>query len=344
MQYYIVWGLIATVVALAARRFVKMRGSSPKVPFAARAALMLASATIAIVSITIMRDEAAGAADPSVAYMSTPSHIFPLMIGSAAGCVGGFLPPSRLASIATARAFRPASALFICAGLALILYLSFDLSFRDPRVYRYGILVVSLAAAVILILVRAWQDLSSRREWLVTDYIGLRSYSIYLFHWPFMILSAQIADGIGVPAGTAPLWGAALGIPATFFVAELSYRWVEQPFRARRRSGYAGGASVAHMRGRGTQRDADGMGWSLLGHTRYSGPLKAAVACAAVALAILSLGAALTSPRISSIELGLRHGAMSLDVSALRGLYDEAAADAGDPILNNGAAPEGDGK
>jgi peptidoglycan/LPS O-acetylase OafA/YrhL len=61
-------------------------------------------------------------------------------------------------------------------------------------------------------------------NWRPMQYIGARSYSWYLWHWPFIVLSAAIAPAIPVAARVV-VGVAALG------AAALSYRFVEQPVR-----------------------------------------------------------------------------------------------------------------
>ncbi|MDR1134533.1 MAG: acyltransferase, partial [Synergistaceae bacterium] len=176
MHYYLVWGAVTAFVIFIVRRAGRQGG------VAVRVAMMSVAAAFAVVSFFCMRSGAARASDPSVAYMSTLSHIFPLMIGSAFGCLYGFSPlvPSRKTASAriapsetqglpvkntavaarifkpasliavTTRIFKPASLIAIAAGVASIVFLSFEFSFRDPRVYQYGILAVSLITAAIL--------------------------------------------------------------------------------------------------------------------------------------------------------------------------------------------------
>jgi peptidoglycan/LPS O-acetylase OafA/YrhL len=303
MHYYLVWGAVTALVLYIAQR--RRRAAGKPLPESgqtrrtdARVALFPVAAAFAIISALLM-GKAAGTGDPSGVYMSSLSHIFPLMIGSAFGCIGGF-SPYRIGG----RAFKPLSLLCVCVGLAAIIYIAFTFSFNDPRVYSYGILIVSLITALILYLARIWQDMSTKREWRVTDYIGLRSYSIYLFHWPLMIVMGQLAARFGAAQGTAALWGAVFGIPLTFICAELSYRFVERPFRVRRRSAYEDrlrkvSGDIFHGRG-----------------------ARAGAGVIAAALCALSFYAAFTAPRISSIEADLRYGAMSLDVSYLQERID----------------------
>ena len=55
-------------------------------------------------------------------------------------------------------------------------------------------------------------------------FIGLRSYSLYLWHWPAFVLMRWTL-------GMESIAGAGLAVALTFGLAELSYRWVERPLR-----------------------------------------------------------------------------------------------------------------
>lgn len=63
--------------------------------------------------------------------------------------------------------------------------------------------------------------------------IGLISYSLYLWHWPIWVYFRFYINN-GVPS---PLQGVVLTV-ASIFVATLSYRYVEQPFRRRQWSAW----------------------------------------------------------------------------------------------------------
>jgi peptidoglycan/LPS O-acetylase OafA/YrhL len=56
-------------------------------------------------------------------------------------------------------------------------------------------------------------------------YVGLISYSLYLWHWPLIVFT-RFAIGLGL---LRP-WILALPV-ASFLISSLSYRLVEQPFR-----------------------------------------------------------------------------------------------------------------
>lgn len=57
-------------------------------------------------------------------------------------------------------------------------------------------------------------------------YVGLRSYSLYLWHWPLLALLRALHSG-----AQPDLARRLLALAASFFLAELSYRYIEQPFR-----------------------------------------------------------------------------------------------------------------
>lgn len=94
--------------------------------------------------------------------------------------------------------------------------------------YRGGLALVGLTTALtILIVVHPRARLGTKvLEWRPLRWIGLRSYSIYLWHWPvFMVTRPQL----DVPFDGVPLL--ALRLAATVLLADLSYRFVEVPIR-----------------------------------------------------------------------------------------------------------------
>ncbi len=79
------------------------------------------------------------------------------------------------------------------------------------------------AGAAALILGNSHSPLTAGRFW---NWCGERSYSIYLWHWPVVVLLHYFL------IATNPLWVVA-GLAASALLAELSYRLIEQPCRGR---------------------------------------------------------------------------------------------------------------
>jgi peptidoglycan/LPS O-acetylase OafA/YrhL len=60
-------------------------------------------------------------------------------------------------------------------------------------------------------------------------FVGRISYSLYLWHWPVFVALTYGA------AASLPLGQALLGVAISLALAAASWRWIEQPFRSRRR-------------------------------------------------------------------------------------------------------------
>jgi peptidoglycan/LPS O-acetylase OafA/YrhL len=114
---------------------------------------------------------------------------------------------------------RPAAAVAALVAVAGCLLLP------DGVMGVLGQPMIGLASAVLLWAVTgggAPRLLEAR--WL--RWFGSRSYGMYLWHAPFMWALVYRWD-------VAPLVVALVGIPFAVIMAEVSYRWIESPFRAR---------------------------------------------------------------------------------------------------------------
>ena len=233
MQYYLLWGALVFILALLFGR--KLRNGTGSIPAIAAKALSLALAG-AVVSLSIMWIMTASSMDPSIAYLSTASHIYPLLLGSAVGVYAGF-SHSRL--IGSMEGLRPLSAIAITAvALAAVVAVAFLVPFDSPAAFYVSVPLTSLSTALVILVGRGkQQSLAHYSEPKLLMYLADRSYSIYLFHWPFAIIFGQLAKTS--PAAAAPALGtavtvlftlAALGL--TFLCSHLSFRFIEQQFRA----------------------------------------------------------------------------------------------------------------
>jgi hypothetical protein len=112
-------------------------------------------------------------------------------------------------------------------GLLALVILYNKLNEFQPFLYRGGILLTALASALLIVGASTPTTLISRvLETRVLRWIGSRSYSIYLWHWPVFMLTRPGFDL------QLPTWWIRLGqVAVTFLLAELSYRWIETPVR-----------------------------------------------------------------------------------------------------------------
>jgi peptidoglycan/LPS O-acetylase OafA/YrhL len=100
----------------------------------------------------------------------------------------------------------------------------------DPSTPFPGFAALLPCAGAALVILGGQGDGGSARilSNRVMLYLGSRSYSLYLWHWPiFVFLNYYNIEPIDD-------WQIALGLLATLCLAELSWRYVEQPFRERR--------------------------------------------------------------------------------------------------------------
>jgi CubicO group peptidase (beta-lactamase class C family)/peptidoglycan/LPS O-acetylase OafA/YrhL len=119
-------------------------------------------------------------------------------------------------------------------ALALVLACYAWLHEQHPLLYHGGFQLVTLATAIVIVATTApgARLLPALLEARPLRWIGRRSYSLYLWHWPIFLLVSLEA------AGPWSRWSAdLLRIGLTVLLASASYRFVEQPVRTH---GFAG--------------------------------------------------------------------------------------------------------
>jgi peptidoglycan/LPS O-acetylase OafA/YrhL len=113
------------------------------------------------------------------------------------------------------------------SGLFALVILYNHLNEFQPFLYRGGILITALASGFLIVGASSPTTLLSKfLETPPLRWIGSRSYSIYLWHWPVFMLTRPGFD-IQLPEAFIRVGQVAL----TFGLAELSYRWIESPVR-----------------------------------------------------------------------------------------------------------------
>ena len=160
-------------------------------------------------------------------------------------------------------------------SLGGLVLLCMKLGEYDPLLYRGGLAAVGLASVVVIMAcVHPRTRLLSKTilSQQPLPWIGVRSYGIYLWHWPVFMLSRAHLD---VALDGLPLLG--LRLVLTVVLAEISYRYVERPIR-----------KGALERGWGRIREARGQGrWRL--YALWGGAATALVVmCGVVGVAVAS--------------------------------------------------------
>ena len=203
LQFY----LVAPFVMLGLYKLRAARGAA--VAAAALAAIVLASFACSVIGV------ARGATS---AFYLLPSRAWELLLGAS------------LALFATDRAetARAPREIACSTGLALVLVpmLAYDRTTPFP-----GVAALPPCAGTALVL---WSNRGARTSagrllsWTPLAFIGLVSYSLYLWHWPLLALGRADALQPLTTAQRATLLGVA------FALSVLSWRFVERPFRERR--------------------------------------------------------------------------------------------------------------
>jgi peptidoglycan/LPS O-acetylase OafA/YrhL len=161
--------------------------------------------------------------NPNRVFYGTDTRATPLLIGVA---LAFFWHPERLK--AKTGSLAPVALDAVGAfALAMVVITFMTVHDYDIALYHGGFLLLSLWTG-LLIAALAHPAASIGR--LVGNpgmrWLGLRSYSFYLWHWPVLELTRP---GIDVPLHGPILFALQLGL--TLGLADLSYRYVEQPFR-----------------------------------------------------------------------------------------------------------------
>ena len=168
-------------------------------------------------------------ADPSRVYFGSDTHVMGLFIGAGLAC---FWNP----------AMHGAGSLWLCRDarlrisltlwtVAALLWMGWNWNDQIPLLYMGGFAVFSVCSALLIVLVtdtapvlRFGLPLLGLLRALL-HWIGTRSYSLYLWHWPLFIwIDAQHAF--------TP-WLTAERLVATALVAECSYRFIELSWKQR---------------------------------------------------------------------------------------------------------------
>ena len=209
-QFYLIYPLIF----LAVYKLAKGRGNGR-----AKRGLLIAGVTLllALISVILMAVLFNPQQDASRVYYGTDTRVFSLLFGALLAILWEYrMVPRRLSA--------SVNMVLGSVSFAVLLVMTIAINGSSNFWYRGGQFFGTILTVLMVYAV------SGRKTWLsrflsnpVLKWIGDRSYSIYLWHYPIILL---ISKGI-----KASWWITLIEIVLSVVLAELSYRFIETPIR-----------------------------------------------------------------------------------------------------------------
>ncbi|UNX54270.1 acyltransferase [Georgenia sp. TF02-10] len=277
-QFYLLWPLLLVAVVAA--------GTTPH----RRVQLALAAAGV---SALLMAVRYTPGEDATRVYYGTDTHLFGLMIGVALAFAWAAPGGSVLGGAGWQRWRHLAGP----AAVAGLLGLMLTLEESSAATFRGGILTASLLSAVVVAALLGPTGPFQRLLRLpAVEWVGQRSYGIYLWHWPVIVI---LTEAIPTAHDSPGHWAVrALALALTLLVAAASFRWLEQPVR---RDGFA--ACLARAR-------------AALADRVPARRLLARGAAATAALLVLATAAAISvAPERSQTQVQIEEAQAALDAA-----------------------------
>jgi peptidoglycan/LPS O-acetylase OafA/YrhL len=209
-QFYLIWPWLLWI-GLRAKR--TRSGSGKRL---AAVSLLLAAASAVTMALLYRPGY-----DPTRVYDGTDTRAFALLIGAALA----FVWPSRHLHVRVDHRARWVIDGAGLAGLAVFAVLVWRTGEYSPFLYRGGLVLLSFATALMVAAATAPASWFGRiLGWEPLRWLGVRSYGIYLWHFPVIVLTTPAAGG-DTPSRRV------LQLAAIIGCAALSWRYIEEPIR-----------------------------------------------------------------------------------------------------------------
>ncbi len=209
-QFYLLWPLVLIVGLVLLHKFGRSTARW----------LILPVLVLTVVSIYAMAHLYSPAADPTRVYEGTDTRAFGLLIGAMLAMAW---PVGR--QVRPGKSGRVAADVAGFAGLAVIGLMIWRVGQYSAFAYRGGLVLLSVATVgVVAATACPGTVVGVALGWAPLRWIGARSYGIYLWHYPVIVLTT--------PVNARPdLVRASLQIAAAIGLAALSWRFIEEPIR-----------------------------------------------------------------------------------------------------------------
>jgi peptidoglycan/LPS O-acetylase OafA/YrhL len=214
-QFYIVWPFLLLLGVKLVRETPLASGVRPR--------LAVVTLALAVASAILMAALYHPSLDPSRVYYGTDTRAFELLFGAALAMVW---PSRRLTGKISLGARNLLDGLG-AIGLLTIAAMIWRTGQYSSFLYRGGFVLLSVATVlVVAALAHPACRLGAVLGWKPLRWIGVRSYAIYLWHFPIIVLTTPG----GIANGSEPL-REALQVAAIIAVSALSWTYVEDPVR-----------------------------------------------------------------------------------------------------------------
>ena len=210
-QFYLVWPILLGILLFGFTMKSSARRLAPSVP---RPRILIAIGLVITASLIWCVFQTAQL--PTEAYFSPLSRAWELAAGAAVAVAGPYMTriPTKI-RVATS-----------WIGLAGIVTAAFLFTEKTPFPGSAAILPI---AATVLLIVGGTAVRSGGADSLLSlkpmQWVGNWSFSIYLWHWPALVIAAgYLGRELTVPEGLA-IAGLSIGL------SYVTWRWIEEPFR-----------------------------------------------------------------------------------------------------------------
>ncbi|MCW1909558.1 acetyltransferase [Lactiplantibacillus paraplantarum] len=288
MHFYILWGLIAWLVAKISRRLASGRRALTRF----RWGLGLLTTVFAVGSFTMMYFGAVGLKDFSPVYFSSLTHCFPFFVGGLIGVLSGIKAQGPVYRWTTAHCNPIIAGAVMLISFTLLVTLGYQMKFEALQTYQGGLLLATVLAGIMIYGARLLHDQTpnlNEPRWMT--FLADVSYSVYLYHWPLYVIFSHMMVN----------WLAALVTTVlSIILSALSYYVLEPAIAGKR----------AHV----------------LGHTLTWRQLQLPVITAGVLLAVNTGVVVKNAPQLATLEQNLWVSGIYQDIDKIGTTHDAVLA------------------
>lgn len=192
LHFYILWGLIVWLII---KHLNKDRFSHADKVGILRRRIGLLSAIVVVGQLAAIAYYLSVGINVNYIYFADVTHAFPFFVGALLASFTGIrqLPSFFMGVVQRQRAWQ--AVMLILLGMGGLTWLTYNLKFDQAFTYQYGILLASLATALMIAAARVLHDKTPNlAEPALITFLADISYSVYLYHWPLIIIFGHLMN------------------------------------------------------------------------------------------------------------------------------------------------------